>query len=117
MNGIHDREVDDERLALTERIQVGGLQVRHELHVGLVDRLEPTDRRTVEQLAGCDGLLVERARGDVEVLHDAGQIAEADVDELDTLLFDVLDDLAGIVEHISSIRTVGARVVLTVPVG
>ena len=93
--------------ALAERIQVGGLQIRHELHVGFVDRLEAADRRAVEQLARSAIVSSSYVLGrHVEVLHDARQVAEADVDELDTLLFDVLDDLAGIVEHISSIRTV-----------
>ena len=34
-----------------------------------------------------------------EVLHDPGQVAEADVDELDVVLLDVGEDLVGVVEH------------------
>src|SRR5699024_2574608 len=77
-------------------------------HVGLVDGLEAADGRAVEKLAGGDRVFVEGAGRDVEVLHHAEEIAESDVDELDPLLVDVRDDLAGIVEHISSIRTCGA---------
>src|SRR5690606_35790359 len=90
---VHDREVDDQRLPLAEGVEVRSLQIRDELHVRLVDRLESTDRGAVEELALSDGLLVEGARGDVEVLHDPGEVAELDVDELDTLLLDVLRDL------------------------
>src|SRR5699024_9377938 len=86
------------------RIQIGRLQIRDQLHVRLVDGLETADRGAVEELAGLDRLFVEGARGNVEVLHQAGKIAEPDVDELAILLLDVLPDLAGTVEHISSIR-------------
>ena len=40
--------------------------------------------------------------GDVEVLHDARQVAEPDVDELDVLVLDVPQDLVGVAEHPSS---------------
>ena len=41
--------------------------------------------------------LVERAGRDGEVLHDAGQVAEPDVDDLDTLVLDVGQELLGAV--------------------
>jgi hypothetical protein len=36
------------------------------------------------------------------VLHDAGQVDEANIDELDVLLLDELEDLVCVLEHISS---------------
>jgi len=36
------------------------------------------------------------------VLHDAGQIAEANVDELDALIFDIGQQVVGSLEHLSS---------------
>ena len=42
-----------------------------------------------------------------EVLHDPGQVAEPDVDELHVLVLDVLQDLLGSAEHPSSL--LGAR--------
>ena len=47
-------------------------------------------------------VLVDRLRRHVEVLHHAGQVAEADVDELDVLVLDELQDLVGVAEHPSS---------------
>ena len=64
-------------------------RVGDEHHVRLVDGLEAADRRTVERLAVGEEVLVERLGRDVEVLHDTGQVAEADVDELDALVLDV----------------------------
>ncbi|GMA88999.1 hypothetical protein GCM10025868_42490 [Angustibacter aerolatus] len=45
---------------------------------------------------------VDARRGDVEVLHDARQVAESDVDELHVLVPDELHDLFGVAEHPSS---------------
>ena len=42
------------------------------------------------------------SRRHVEVLHDAGQVAEADVDELDVLVLDEAQDFVGVAEHPSS---------------
>jgi hypothetical protein len=102
--GVHDRVRDDERLRRAVGVHVGGGRVRDQLHVGLVDRLEAADRRAVEHLAVLEGVGVERGRRQREVLHDAGQVAEADVDELDALLGDVLEDVVGRAEHRVSCR-------------
>ena len=47
-------------------------------------------------------VLVERTRRDGEVLHDAGQVAEPDVDELDALRLDVGQQVLGVGEHPTS---------------
>ena len=54
-----------------------------QLHVGLVDLLEPADRRAVEHQAVGEDPLAERRGGHGEVLHRARQVTEPDVDELD----------------------------------
>ena len=41
--------------------------------------------------------------GHGEVLHDARQVAEADVDHLDALVLDVLQQLFAVLEHSSSL--------------
>ena len=41
--------------------------------------------------------------GNGEVLHDAGQVAEADVDHLDALVLDVLQQFVAVCEHSSSL--------------
>ncbi len=57
---VHDREVDDERLGGAERVDVRRCHVGQQLHVGLVDGLETTDRRTVEH-----GAIVEYVLGEL----------------------------------------------------
>ena len=47
-------------------------------------------------------LVVERLDRHVEVLHHAGQVTEADVDELHALVLEVSQQLLGIGEHTSS---------------
>ena len=47
--------------------------------------------------------------GHGEVLHDAGQVAEADVDHLDALVLDVLEQLVAVLEHSSSLAAAGAQ--------
>ena len=98
---------------VTERVDVGRRRVRDQLHVGLVDRLEAADRRTVEHLAVGEEVLVQRGRGHVEVLHDTGQVAEPDIDELDVVVLEVLRYLVGVREqtrlHFLGDRHVGAR--------
>src|SRR4029079_6137597 len=95
---VHE-EVHVERLVLAERVRPRGLRVREQRHVGLVDRLEAAHGRAVEGDATVDEVLVELGRGDGQGLHDAGQVAEPDVDVLDLLVRDVLEYLFGVVEH------------------
>jgi len=64
-----------------------------------VDGLEAADRRTVEGQAVVEDALVERRDGDGEVLHDSGQVTEADVDELDLLVPHVPEQLVAVGEH------------------
>ncbi len=90
---VVDVEEHDERLRLAERVEVGGGDIRDELHVGLVDVREAADRRTVEQLTDREELLVDCRGGDVEVLLHTRQIRETDVEELDVLVLDVLEHL------------------------
>lgn len=93
---VVDEEVDVQRLVTAERVQAGRGDVGTQSHVGLVDGLEAADRGAVE-----GELLrrVERPRRDGEVLHHTRQVAEADVDELDVVLLDVLLHFVGVLEH------------------
>ena len=100
---VEDREVQRERLRRAERVDVCRRRVGDQLHVRLVDRLEAADRRAVEHQAVDEEVLVEGARRHVEVLHDARQVAEPDVDELDVLVLDVAQDLVGVLEHPTSL--------------
>ena len=86
-----DEEAQVHRLGLAERVDPRGCRVRQQHHVRLVDRLEAPHRRSVEGQAVLEHRLVECRRRDREVLHDAGQVAEADVDVLDALFLDALE--------------------------
>ena len=97
-----DEEIDAKGLRNAERVQVGRRGIWKQGHVRLVNLLEATDRRTVEVDSILEVLGAERAHRDGEVLHDAGQVAEADVDELDALILDVGQQVVGSLEHLSS---------------
>ena len=95
---VHEeREVQG--LVRPERVEHRGGRVGQQLHVGLVDLLEPADRRAVEHEAVGEDPLTERRRGHGEVLHRSRQVAEPDVDELHVFLCDEAEDLLGTAEH------------------
>jgi hypothetical protein len=96
---VVDVEHHDQRPLGAERVDVGGRDVRDELHVGLVDRRETADRRAVEQLADGEELLVDARGGDVEVLLHTGKVGEADIKELHVGVLDELEHLGRITEH------------------
>src|SRR5690606_19690643 len=96
---VDDVEVEDERLLLREGVHERRRRVRDELHVGLVDGLEPTDRRAVEHLTVGEEGLVDARGGDGEVLHLAGQVTEPDVDVPNVLTLDEGQDFLWLAEH------------------
>ena len=71
---------------LPEGVDHRGVGVGHEQHVRLLDLLEPPDRRPVEAEALFEDVLGERVGGNREVLHEAGQVDEPDVHNLDALV-------------------------------
>lgn len=92
---IVDEEVHVERLRRPERVDARGVGIGQQHHVGFVDRLEPTHRRAVECKPVLEDAFIERRRRDREVLDDAGQITEANVDVLDVFVLDQLEDVVG----------------------
>ena len=78
--------VDVEGAVLAEGVDDRRVGVGHEEHVRLLDLLEAPDRRPVEPEALLEDVLGERVGGDREVLHEAGQVDEPDVDDLDALV-------------------------------
>ena len=81
-------EVEVQCLGLAERVDLRGVGIGQQQHVGLVDRLEPTNRRAVKGDAALKQVLVDSGSRNCEVLHDAGQVAEPDVDEFDFLVLE-----------------------------
>ena len=102
MNGSWMKKFSASVFCDPERVDEGGRHVRQQQHVRLVDLLEAADRGAVEGEAVGEDVLVERLDRHVEVLHHAGQVTEAYVDELDALVLEVPQKLLGIGEHTSS---------------
>src|SRR5690606_25022361 len=76
--GVVDVEEHDQRRLGAERVEVGGRDIRNQLHVGLVDVRETSDGRTIEELTDAEELLVNRRRWNVEVLLHPREVGEAD---------------------------------------
>ena len=79
-----------ERALREERVDHRRGGIRHQLHVQLVDHLPAGDRGAVEHDAVGEGLFVHQPRVHGDVLHLAPRIGEAEVDELDFIVFDLL---------------------------
>jgi len=105
---VHE-EGQVQRLVRAEGIEHGRARVRKQQHVGLVDLLEPANRRAVEHPALGEHIRVEGLSRHGEVLHGSGQVAEAHVDELHPLGLDEPQYLVAACEHELSL---GAAAVL-----
>ena len=88
-------EVEVQRLGFAEQVDTRGVRIGKQQHVGLVDRLEPANRRAVKGQAVLEHALVEERNRNCEVLHDAGQVTEPDVDKLDVLVLGEFEDVVG----------------------
>jgi hypothetical protein len=64
-------------------------------HVGFVDALPASDRRTVEHLAVDEEIVVDVTGRDRDVLLLAARVAEPKVRVLDLVVLDQLDDISG----------------------
>ncbi len=89
---VVDEAVDIEGLVIAERVDHRGRRVRQEDHVGLVDLLEAADRRSVEAVSLAHRILGQLVNRNRKVLHETGQIAEPEIDDLHTLVSCEPDD-------------------------
>ena len=85
---VDDGEGHVEGLVLAERVDECGGNIRHQLHVGLVDGLEAFHGGTIEWHAVGEGILQELACWHSEVLLNADQIGEANGDVFNAFLID-----------------------------
>ena len=78
-------DVADHRQGLdrAERVEDGGFGLRDDEHVALVDPLPAADAGAVEAQAVLEDVLVELVDGNGEVLPEAGEVHEAEIDRLD----------------------------------
>ena len=91
---------------LPEGIDQGRCQVGHQHHVAGFDALQP-DRRAVEADAALHDRRRELAGGHGQVVPAPPQVAEFEVDELDVVLFDILQRLVKEFEHLVLLRICG----------
>jgi hypothetical protein len=89
----------DQRRLFEERVDVGGVRVRHQQHVGGFDALPAGDRRTVEGVARGELVFVEMGDGHGHVLFLAAGVGEAEVDELDFVLLHHLHHVGNCLCH------------------
>ncbi len=73
----------EQRRLLEERVDVGGVRVRHQQHVRSLDALPASDRRPVERVARTELVLIEMGHRHGHVLFLATGVGEAEIDELD----------------------------------
>ena len=95
---VVDEELHVQRRHVAERVAVRGGGVREQDHVRLVDGGEASDGGAVERHSSLRCLFVEGRRGQGEMVLRAGDVGEADVEEFDSLVLDVLDDVVGVSE-------------------
>ena len=91
--GLDDVAEDDQHRRCGERIDINGIEVRLQDHVGLVDRLPARDGRTIEHEPVGQHVLVDDGRDHGEVLPLAAQVGEADVHPLDVFVLDALENV------------------------
>jgi hypothetical protein len=85
----------DERGLFAERIHHRGARIRHQLHVGGLDPLPAGDRRAVERMTVAELVFIEVRCRHRDVLLLALGIGEAEIDELDLVVGDLLHDVFG----------------------
>jgi hypothetical protein len=93
-SGVHE-EVEVQRLGLSKQVDMRCAVIGEQQHVGFVDGLESSNRGAVEREAFFEHTLVEERNRNREVLHDAWQVTEPDVDEFDFLILGQFDYVVG----------------------
>ena len=88
-------EVHVQRFGGAERVDGRGFRIGKQQHVGLVDRLEPANRGSVEGQAFLEHVLAEDVNRNCEVLHGAWQVTEADVNVFNVRVLSEFEDIVG----------------------
>src|SRR5262249_16876218 len=76
-----------------ERVDAGGGRIRHQVHVGLVDRLPAGDRGAIEHDAFGEGVFFDRRDIDRDVLPLAARIGKTEIDEFHVVVLDGFQDI------------------------
>ena len=97
--GIHNRTHDHQGLLHAERINIGRVNVRDELHIRFCDPLEATDRGAIEQLTMNEEVLIHRLSRKVKVLLHAGHVGKSDIDKDDFFVLNKVENFLGTGKH------------------
>jgi hypothetical protein len=92
-NRIENVAEDDHGRLGEEGVHVDGGRIRHQHHVGLVDGLPASDRGAVEHDAVGEHVFIDAGDVHRDVLQLALGIGEAQIDELDVVVLDLLQDI------------------------
>ena len=87
VTGLDHIAAQDKRRLFEERVDVGGIRIRHQLHVRGFDALPASDRRAVERVARREFFFVEMGHRYGHMVFFAAGIGEAEVDKFDFVLF------------------------------
>ncbi len=90
---LDDVADEHERGGGEEGVQRGGVEIRHQQHVGLVDRLPAGDRGAVEGDAFVQRVGVDDRDVESHVLPLAARVGEAEIDIFNVVVLDLLDDV------------------------
>ena len=97
--GVHDGADDDQGLLNAEGVNVRGLNVGNQLHVGLCNALEAANGGAVKKLAVDEEIVINRLSGQVEVLLHAGHVGESDINEDYFFVLDKVENFLGAGKH------------------
>ena len=97
--GVHDGADDDQGLLNAEGVNVRGLNIGDQLHVGLCNALETANGRAVKKLAVDEEIVINRLSGQVEVLLHAGHVGESDINEDYFFVLDKVENFLGAGKH------------------
>ena len=97
--GVHDGADDDQSLLNAEGVNVCGLNIGDQLHVGLCNALEAANGGAIKKLAVDEEIVINRLGGQVEVLLHAGHVGKSNVDEDDVFVLNEIEDFLGAGKH------------------
>src|SRR3546814_891840 len=83
----------------SERVGIDRVEIGHEDHVALVDRLPASDRRAVEHQPVGEFILADQPGDHRQMLPLALGIGEAEIDPFDLLVLDLRENVRGRVRH------------------
>ncbi len=96
---IDDAARHDQRTSLRKRIDVGGIRIRNEQHIALVNRCPAANTRSVDAEPIFEGILLELGNGIRNVLRNTRQVRESQIELASFFLLGKLQHFFGTHQH------------------